>query len=629
MLTFLSLLSLPAAAGRDPWDNPVKPGDPPWDCVNDPLPTQTLEEFAADCDAATGITVPDFDCDDGTLVPTTDFGGPYNGDGTCDRPNMLHSTCDPDSRFQILEDSGTAIAVAHCRKQGHDPGRYGDIAVIQYNRTNGATCFYQALGDLSGQVRAPSAGAQAYDWYSPAETAGTNCVGCHDNGPFIRSPYLAQLSGSPNPLPGTVTAASEWGNANSWNKAQPYRFVGNDFQDWKVYSISSSDTTCTTCHRLAISSVNGTFQGSIGTAQDFAERSTSATHVHKNPPSATSPLWMPPNAIQFSQQYFDAALAIDACATEIASGGSPSECQAVKYGDGITCLDDDTTVTVNGGTQSDPTDGRVDVTIDLTMCAPGEEGCEPGFCYWTAIHGPFWQDSPSSVELGAADYRGSFDRIFVEDGYWKVRYFSDAGGASMPAPGGKVACTHFSSVSDVEDTDSCFGFYSAVSDPTGGVPSGSTTLSALGELDTFTGLIGNVCVDNGLGYAADEAGVFPAGADTALAFSHHPRKAFPSAMEIEGWMLGCPDWQPDWIVQDVYSDSDVRLVDPDEAADAVCFITAVTGTWDITHDQGKVQPFAEIYWGSYGDLRMRVVPTDTAQYAPEAVGAYASCIRKR
>jgi hypothetical protein len=57
----------------------------------------TLEGYAQKCDQAIGVTVPDFNCDSGTLVPTTHF-----ANNKCDRPNVLNSMCDPFSRFQVL-----------------------------------------------------------------------------------------------------------------------------------------------------------------------------------------------------------------------------------------------------------------------------------------------------------------------------------------------------------------------------------------------------------------------------------------------------------------------------------------------------------------------------------------------
>jgi hypothetical protein len=132
--------------------------------------SETLQEYAQKCDQAVGVTVPDFNCDAGTLVPTTHF-----ANNKCDRPNRLFAgECDPGSRFQVLTRSESAYVVAHCRKQGNGPGLYGDIAVIHYSRKNGATCFYQALGVLSGEVKAPSKGQSVYGWLSPSGTASTS-----------------------------------------------------------------------------------------------------------------------------------------------------------------------------------------------------------------------------------------------------------------------------------------------------------------------------------------------------------------------------------------------------------------------------------------------------------------------
>jgi len=82
--------------------------------------SDTLPQYAAKCDAAIGVTVPDFDCDAGTLVPTTHLAG-----GRCDRPNRLNGVCDPGSRFQVLTRTADAYVVAHCRKKGLGARRYG------------------------------------------------------------------------------------------------------------------------------------------------------------------------------------------------------------------------------------------------------------------------------------------------------------------------------------------------------------------------------------------------------------------------------------------------------------------------------------------------------------------------
>ena len=262
-----------------------------------------LQDYAQQCDAAIGATVQDFDCDAGTVVPVTHFNG-----STCDRPNRLDKVCDPGSRFQVLMQNADAYIVGLCRKKGDAAGQYGDIAVIQYGRKNGATCFYQALDTgLPGHVSAPSKGQGAWPWKSPSETAGIGCGGCHDNGPFIRSPYLNQVTG-PNALPGA--------NDSSFNSSEPYAFVGQDFASWKAYSVEIAGNECISCHRLGVNNV----RSDSGTALDFGIRATSASEPSKNSPSKDSPIWMPPGPptqVAFSQAHASAAKAIHDCAARL------------------------------------------------------------------------------------------------------------------------------------------------------------------------------------------------------------------------------------------------------------------------------------------------------------------------
>ena len=270
---------------------------------------ETLEAFAQQCDAATGVTVPDFNSDNGTLVPT-DHLMPANATypaGICDRPNVLNGNCDPGSRFQVLINTADAYVVAHARKTGEAPGQYGDIAVIQHNKVNGATCFYQGALNKShnGNVKAPSKGVgNPPFWMTPSEIANSTfpCVRCHDNGPIIRSPYLAQITG-PNKLPG----AGDF----TFNRDQAYSFVGSDFALWKAYKVEVGGNLCNSCHRLGVNNVSST-----GTARDLGIKATASSQESKNPHSADSPIWMLPGQITFQQATADAAHAIKACADQ-------------------------------------------------------------------------------------------------------------------------------------------------------------------------------------------------------------------------------------------------------------------------------------------------------------------------
>jgi hypothetical protein len=201
-----------------------------------------------------------------------------NQHGTsCDRPQQLAEKCDPGSRFQVLTRSDKAYVVAHCCKGGLAEGRYKDLAVIQYNQRNGDTCFYQALGNLSGRVKAPMKGMGMWGpgdpasyWISPADTAKIGCGACHDNGAILRSPYLAQLKGA-NQLPG---AGDE-----TFNSDEPYCFVGEDFASWKVYSVEVDGNKCNKCHRMGVSNIPSNVERDdnprgFGTSRDFGIRAT-------------------------------------------------------------------------------------------------------------------------------------------------------------------------------------------------------------------------------------------------------------------------------------------------------------------------------------------------------------------
>ena len=272
-----------------------------------------LQDYAQQCDAAIGATIPDFDCDAGTEVPVTNPHPTPNNPTSCDRPNRLNQVCDPGSRFQVFSRTANVFSVGHCRKKGLPNGEYGDIAVIQYNRNSGATCFYQALGTLPAKVKAPSKGQGAWPWITPSGTASIGCGGCHDNGPFIRSPYLNQVTGT-NALPGS----DDFG----FNSTQPYAFVGADFAAWKAFKVEVVGNECLGCHRLGANNV----RPGQGTALDFAIRATAPTESQKNPPSAASPIWMPPVPVQtaFNQVHASSAKAIHDCAMHVTDNPLPN-----------------------------------------------------------------------------------------------------------------------------------------------------------------------------------------------------------------------------------------------------------------------------------------------------------------
>lgn len=594
---------------------------------------EALVEFARKCDAAVGESVPKFDCDDpdATAVPEGSTGPGH----TCDFPNVLNGECDPGSRFHRLVQTPKATIVAHCRKRSLPAGKYADVAVIQYNRLNGATCFYQALGVLDAAAPAPSDPAGRY-WMQPIETAHINCVRCHDNGPFVRSPYLAQLrNDAKNALPGTNPGSGLWEQRFSWNKTLPYKFVGANFQSWKVYSImpSSHGGACTTCHRMGLSSTEAGFNTGQGTSLSLGPIATAETQSQKNPHSTASPIWMKPGQITHVKSVEDQAQDVRRCAQEVArygnnpaSGPPPAECRWAQYGQGDTCKTP-VKVPVNDPPGGTPSPGPTGGEIPLPTCPPGTPNCPVGLCYWAAVHGPFWQRSDGTVPFDDPRYSGSFLRFFADGGQWKARWYSNpAGGPPQIAPGGMLECIAVDDIAKLPDPTACFGSPFQLVEYDGTRPDSRIEISiAPDPMNAVSGLIGNVSQANGDGYdnvrLSESAGRFFLGQRHTTT---PPAPLVPGAMTAEAWGYGCAGWKPDFVVKDVYTTTDTLLVPAASSNSARCFLTGISGAWSTTRGGGAVVPRAEIYTTPGKEIRLRVSPA-----SPEAdmVGAWASCIR--
>jgi hypothetical protein len=284
-------------------------------------------------------------------------------------------------------------------------------------------------------------------------------------------------------------------------------------------------------------------------------------------------------------------------------------------------------VVVNGATQSVPTSSRSDTSGTLSSCTGGDPDCPLGFCYWRTLHGPFWQTTSSSVPIGDEKYRGSFVRIYGENGKWKWRAFSDpTGGSPKAPPGGTVECINYNQIVTVPDPKNCFANMFSVSDPDGTQLSQTidATVTGVASANALTGYIGNVAQAND--DRPDTLRVFENGGKIDLRQNHStnpPSPIKPGPMTGESWTNGCNSWTPIYEAKDVLSTSDVELVSSTQANNVRCYITGVTGAWSSTRNSGAVQPFAEIYKGQTNDIRLRVFPPEEN----DRVGAYASCIR--
>ena len=64
----------------------------------------------------------------------------------------------------------------------------------------------------------------------------------------------------------------------TFNRGQPYHFVGNDFQQWRAYKVEVPGNFCNTCHRMALNDMSAS-----GTAIHFGPVATGPSEVEKNP----------------------------------------------------------------------------------------------------------------------------------------------------------------------------------------------------------------------------------------------------------------------------------------------------------------------------------------------------------
>lgn len=284
-------------------------------------------------------------------------------------------------------------------------------------------------------------------------------------------------------------------------------------------------------------------------------------------------------------------------------------------------------VVVNGATQSDPGSSRTDITGDLSSCAGGPD-CPVGFCYWRTLHGPFWQTTPSNIPIGDANYRGSFARIFIDGNKWKYRVFSDpTGGPPNAPPGGTLECTNYNDIAGVPDENACFTKQFAVTDPDGSNAFQSVDATLTGKsANVLSGFIGNVAQTT-VDRRPDTLRVFENNAAKVLLEQSHfptpPPPLKPGPLTGESFTNGCSGWTPIFEAKDVFSTSDVQLVTFAQADKVRCYLTGIAGAWSSTRNNATVQPYAEIYIGSGGDIRLKVSPTD----GEDRVGAWASCIR--
>lgn len=215
-----------------------------------PLAAQGSAQLYGETCAAEVAAIPSFDCADGAVVPVTVDGLPVtdHAPASCDRPALLSNgegsdgQCVPFSRILNLSTETAQISVM-CRQKHYRPetsSDYDEIDVIAHNPASGATCWFQAKAapgeTVSGVgVPSPTNATDARFWELPETVVQDGCGTCHDNDPFMYSPFVGQV----------------WAHVPV-NPFGPYGHVdpGLGFSAWPTTAMNMRDSTCIGCHRI-------------------------------------------------------------------------------------------------------------------------------------------------------------------------------------------------------------------------------------------------------------------------------------------------------------------------------------------------------------------------------------------
>jgi hypothetical protein len=222
---------------------------------------ENVLSYGAQC-AALITSIQPFDCRDGEIIPITRNGKPVTDQSPpdCDRPTQLlapevkwpEGRCVPFSRVLLLADGPTQVT-ALCRRKRFrsesDP-RFEEVDVVAHSVRTGATCWFAAHRDDDEPFEAsrvpppdevtPPVGkvAAASFWNGPVKVAHEDCAGCHDNSPYMFSPFMGQV----------------------WHKVPTdpfgrYENIGAAFtRSGPMESVDPPDNTCTGCHRIGTTS---------------------------------------------------------------------------------------------------------------------------------------------------------------------------------------------------------------------------------------------------------------------------------------------------------------------------------------------------------------------------------------
>jgi hypothetical protein len=295
---------LPEGPPDTPPDAPA-PVDCTQHCTSIQTPADEARCYACQCKAAMDGWLPgpdELQCSRGDPIEvfTADFSGvltPVLREvTTCANPSLLYGTCAPGGTLGQLTHGDVSVKWI-CRRNAFradfraPDAPYDDVGAIFYNARTGASCWFDDMDGtgLAGDnwpvldLTRPDADVEAWlSFFYHSE--GHGCVGCHDNDPFLYTPFLGAIDWRDGPWTS--------GSFRLVTKSGALEPTG------ARHLVSPEAGACTACHRItSTATCDAWAPDSIGATKGYGHQDiVEAAAGDLDSPLWSLGTWMPPGA---------------------------------------------------------------------------------------------------------------------------------------------------------------------------------------------------------------------------------------------------------------------------------------------------------------------------------------------